>query len=405
MNRIFIVLLAALTFFSCKKETSTEPSIQLTSGSTNQTVYADQTSTGAGQQVKFSTQGPWHAEVSESIASKADSTIDWMTLSQTSGDAAGEYTLDITLSINYSGEDRTAVIRIICGESVITITIVQKGTTESGETPLPDPKAGKVAKEIITYGDDVAGTIDTHVWFENDAEGRITQVTYSDEEEPEARIQQTFVYGADTLTMTSYDYETYVDSDGNSTTQTITTTASFLMSNGRLTEEVPNSEDTPLSSWSYNDAGYLTRYVMPGAYTESTLTPDGSSSTSVTEYYTTNIDYTWERGCPVRVTATSSLTSMDSDDWTATCEFGIQPTGVSNFDMFSALLESGDWGMTFGLAGLRPAFLPTYIELTTQEGEQQKATFRYEFDSDGSVTKVYRDLNEEGELLIMEIIY
>ena len=81
MNRIFIVLLAALTFFSCKKETSTEPSIQLTSGSTNQTVYADQTSTGAGQQVKFSTQGPWHAEVSESIASKADSTIDWVTLS------------------------------------------------------------------------------------------------------------------------------------------------------------------------------------------------------------------------------------------------------------------------------------------------------------------------------------
>ena len=404
MNRIFIVLLAALTFFSCKKETSTEPSIHLTSGSTNQTVYADQTSTGAGQQVKFSTQGPWHAEVSESIASKADSTIDWVTLSQTSGDAAGEYTLDITLSINYSGEDRMAVIRIICGESVITITIVQKGTTESGETPLPDPKAGKVAKEIITYGEEVAGTIDTHVWFENDAEGRITQVTYSDEEEPEARIQQTFVYGADTLTMTSYDYETYVDSDGNSTTQTITTTASYLMSNGRLTAEVPNSEDTPLASWSYNDAGYLTRFVIPGAYTDGTLTPDGDP-TSVTKYYTTNIDYTWEKGCPVSITTSSSISSMESDDWTATCEFGTQPAGVSNFDMFSALLESGDWSMAFGLAGLRPAFLPTNAELTTQEGERQTAVFRYEFDNDGSVTKVYRDLNGAGEILIMEIIY
>ena len=96
---------------------------------------------------------------------------------------------------------------------------------------------------------------------------------------------------------------------------------------------------------------------------------------------------------------------MESDDWTATCEFGTQPAGVSNFDMFSALLESGDWSMAFGLAGLRPAFLPTNAELTTQEGERQTAVFRYEFDNDGSVTKVYRDLNGAGEILIMEIIY
>lgn len=403
MKKILTLLAAALTLFSCQEKTPTEPAIRVTSGSTNQTVYADQTTSATDQQVKFATQGPWRAEVSE--ATKAESAVDWVTLSQTSGDAAGEYTLDITLSVNYTGADRTAVIRIICGESVITITIVQKGVTESGEAPVPDPGADKAVTEIISYGSAAAGTIDSHVWFENDAQGRITKVTYSDAEEPEPRVQQVFVYGVDTLTMTMYDYETYVDSDGNYATKAVATTTAYLMSNGRLTEEVPSEPNVPLSTWTYNAAGYLTRYVQPGAYTESSLSPEGDSTITTTTYYTTNFDYTWENGCPVKVSTTSNLSTSEPDDWTATSEFTTQPSGVSNMDMFSALLESGDWGMIYGSAGLKSSFLPSKSLFTPSSGEQQTATFRYEFDSEGSVTKVYRNLDGAGEALLMELVY
>lgn len=58
MKKIFTLLAAALTLFSCQEKTPTEPAIRVTSGSTNQTVYADQTTSATDQQVKFATQGP-----------------------------------------------------------------------------------------------------------------------------------------------------------------------------------------------------------------------------------------------------------------------------------------------------------------------------------------------------------
>lgn len=403
MKKLFTLLVAAFTLFSCQEKTATEPAIRVTSGSTNQTVYADQTTTATDQQVKFATQGPWHAEVSE--ATKAESAVDWVTLSQTSGDAAGEYTLDITLSVNYTGADRTAVIRIVCGESVITITIVQKGVTESGEAPVPDPGAGKAVTEVITYGSALSGSLDGHAWFEVDAQGRVTKVTYADTEDPEPQVQQVWVYGVDTLTQTLYEYETTTDVDGNTTTHMVTHTAAYLMSNGRLTEEVPTKPNVPLATWSYDDAGYLTRYAQPGEYSESTASSDGDSTITTTTYFTTNYDYTWENGCPVTVTITSDLSEADPDNWSATSEFGTQRSGASNLDLFSALLESGDWSMVYGVAGHMSAYLPTQIVVNPDSSEQQTATFRYEFDSEGSVTKVYRTLNGGSEELLMELVY
>ena len=52
-----------------------------------------------------------------------------------SGDA-GSHTINIKLDLNYTGEDRIAKINIIAGESTITITVEQKGTTNNGKTPI-----------------------------------------------------------------------------------------------------------------------------------------------------------------------------------------------------------------------------------------------------------------------------
>lgn len=121
----------ALAACSDKKE-SPKDSIEITNGSAVQTIYADQTSVNDGQGISFKTSGPWYTEVRE--ISRTATQPDWITLSQTSGDAAGEYTIQITLGLNNSGKDREAEIRIICGQSVITISIKQKGSTEEGKT-------------------------------------------------------------------------------------------------------------------------------------------------------------------------------------------------------------------------------------------------------------------------------
>ena len=51
------------------------------------------------------------------------------------GDAAGDYTIQVVLGVNGTGEDRSATITITCGTTTITITVTQKGTTEDGKVP------------------------------------------------------------------------------------------------------------------------------------------------------------------------------------------------------------------------------------------------------------------------------
>ena len=95
---------------------------------TEQVVYANDKS-GKNEGIKFTAQGPWKAEVKE-VSTKADAavapTVDWLALSQYSGDKAGDYTITLTLKQNFTGKTRKAEICIICGDTVITITIEQK---------------------------------------------------------------------------------------------------------------------------------------------------------------------------------------------------------------------------------------------------------------------------------------
>jgi len=92
---------------------------------TEQVVYANDKS-GKNEGIKFTAQGPWKAEVKE-VSTKAYAeaapTVDWLALSQYSGDKAGDYTITLTLKQNFTGKTRKAEIRIICGDTVITITI------------------------------------------------------------------------------------------------------------------------------------------------------------------------------------------------------------------------------------------------------------------------------------------
>lgn len=176
MKKLLGVLMAVCMFIACEDKDNGDPkdTIEVTSGSTTQTIYANQTTADEGQGVTFTTSGPWTSEVRDITDSRAGGQLDWVMLSQTSGDAAGEYTLVITLGMNQTGKDRKAEIRIICGATVITIIVEQKGTTEDGKVL----KLVQSVEYVPDYSSLEEYPYDSHrdYVFKYDQQGRIVEL-------------------------------------------------------------------------------------------------------------------------------------------------------------------------------------------------------------------------------------
>lgn len=150
MKRILLMMLAICTLASCSKDNGDDmpKNIEVTGGNTTQEVFADNTQGKEG--VKFTTTGAWTSSI---VATTKADTPDWVSIDPASGDKAGNYTINITLTPNYTGDNRKAEIKISCGGTTITITVEQKGLTESGNQPQP------TAGYITTAGKITGGEI------------------------------------------------------------------------------------------------------------------------------------------------------------------------------------------------------------------------------------------------------
>jgi uncharacterized protein (TIGR02145 family) len=115
-----------------------------------QTAFADETGGSGG--VTFVASAAWTSSITESATAKAAmgglttksaraETDSWVSIDPNHGDAAGRYTIIITLKPNYTGSDRSATVTISCNGTDITVSVSQKGTTEDGEVP-EDPNDG-----------------------------------------------------------------------------------------------------------------------------------------------------------------------------------------------------------------------------------------------------------------------
>lgn len=213
--------------------------------STTQTIYADETDVNSGQGITFTTTGAWRAEVEEVAEENASATLraatraaDWVTLSQTSGDAAGEYTITISIAVNDTGKDRKAVIRIICGDAVITITIEQSARTEEGELPggeEPDTPAFTYTEQVasIVWADDNPDNDESMSWeFQYDTQGRITRFLLSE------------ISGTDTYT---YDYALAYSADGKQI---------------EMTERTPEGDINYAYTLQLGENGYVSSYEV-----------------------------------------------------------------------------------------------------------------------------------------------
>ena len=79
-----------------------------------------------GQSVTFTTEGAWTSVINTTRADE-----EWVSITPDHGDAAGTYTITITLTPNETSEERYAEIVIRCGEHTIKITITQGAATDT----------------------------------------------------------------------------------------------------------------------------------------------------------------------------------------------------------------------------------------------------------------------------------
>ncbi len=150
--------------------------------------------------VTFSTQDAWTATITETRAEAPD----WISISPDHGEAAGSYTVQITLQPNTGADPRMAIITIQCGSSQIEIAITQKASAggDGDQERMPN---GRLTR--ITLYDE--GELESITLFAYTEENRLSSVkTYGDETLTEPVETWEFVYqDNNNMTITEKHYD------------------------------------------------------------------------------------------------------------------------------------------------------------------------------------------------------
>lgn len=221
-----------------------------------QTVGADDTQGKSG--VTFTTEAAWTAAITQTRAG----TPDWISISPDHGDAAGTYTLRITLTPNGSEEERTATITIECGNSTVPITLTQEGT-DNPITPVPNSRISRIECDVMnnyspSHGED--RMIYTYRFMYDDA-GRVIAYLLDrtpEDETDEAEETVTFNY-ADATTLNINITNTTVAPEYANTSYTVTLDAA-----GRAIEAHNDNYSSAYWTFVYNEDGYCTEYTQSG---------------------------------------------------------------------------------------------------------------------------------------------
>jgi hypothetical protein len=167
LTMVLVSLFTVVVFCSCSKDEKDDQPESITvqdNATLTQTVFADQTQ--GTHSISFTTTGAWTSD-----------SLDWISIKPNKGENAGSYTVNITLSQNTTGADRTAVITITCGNSNIKINVTQKGTKQDGTIPkkIYLPKRIYGAAERTNKLDGTVEEIEWSISFEYDTQNRLTK--------------------------------------------------------------------------------------------------------------------------------------------------------------------------------------------------------------------------------------
>lgn len=406
------MLLAVLAAFvySCVESSGELGGVVITSGNTSYNVGAEDKTVG---EITFTTDGPWTSKV-EDVTSQSGSktTASWVVLDPTSGDTEGLYTMTVTVEPNKTDKARSADIYIICGSSQKKIKVTQAG--KGGEVLPPSPQpvkeirmqesplfrsgAEKSVRQRSGYrpmyaglGTKAGGLVSA--WLTTDAKGRVTK-----QESLHDGVRKTdcdFVYGANDMIMTGYDYESGI----GGVPYTITSYYDYDSENSMILRCVSNSEGEDLSSWKYSADNYLDEYVMHGVYEEGSASSKAGSFVDVFTSY----NYTWSLGLFNYLKIACDFTPLAYSD-SFMLEYLPAVSGISNIDLNNLLLSGSNWSTVYKMSGNISERLIGKVILDTKEGDRRSVSFDYDFNSNGCVSKVYAVENGSRNLML-ELVY
>lgn len=142
ITSIFYLLMICIAISSCNSGENTPSNITVTNPEELNQVFSSGENNGT---IHFEAQNDWSASVS--ATSRADE--NWIDINPKSGKAGKNQVINITMSENATGENRTATITITCGNNTITISVSQSSSTEGGGNINKD-KA--MITQITAYG-------------------------------------------------------------------------------------------------------------------------------------------------------------------------------------------------------------------------------------------------------------
>lgn len=393
-----MMILPMLFLASCSDDDGGKSTIIISDNQKNQTAFADDVEKG----ITFTATEAWRTNV-DYTQTKADaSTEQWVTLDPPSGDA-GEVTIKVALKTNTTGKDRTATVHIISGSTTITVTISQKGLTEEGNIPEevePDPANVRQVASMEYY----EGTEKDVTNFTYDENGRVKEYVSYRSDIPVWKAVHEYQNNRIIAKIESDD-DGYMESG----------TATYTLENNRVVLAVPDADEKLTQSWKYDNAGNMTQY----AYVTCNDFDSSDGSSGGREYGLDQTDYTWSGNIITQARTTYDVGDKDSEYLAYKFEYYEE----SEVKLLPASLDLGFFLEEFVLSemtlfkytGNTLGKAVKKITVTGDSGNENGngvSTYRYEVDSKGYITKIYRAWEPAdetkpsiGEYLLYEITY
>lgn len=372
LKDLLLLVIAVIALAACENEPIDNKALTITDGKSEYSIGAsEQTVT-----ISFTTTDKWEAVVEDISEGTENTAADWISLSQAKGNEAGDYTIKITAARN-SGTSRSALVSLVCKETIKIITIKQAG--QSG---------GTVAKEIRFYSNGqsystqmlspkrfsrpvIAGTKSNgynSIFLQTDSKNRVTKATNEAQ-----KVVMEFFYDTDIVTVNSnYDDDII--------------TSVYEYKDGRITKAIDEgNKDT----FKYTTDGYLKEYKTQDFVMDENKRP---------VFFDIFYEYTWSDGCFTKLNNYSTGNIYGDFNEQHTLEFLPDVSGISNICLSNILIDCDIWSI-YRLAGKSCDRL---ISKMTRNGET--TTYSYTFNGSGAVEKVNISNPTEGNTTI-EIIY
>lgn len=408
-----IIPVLCLLFVSCS-DNEENKSIQVTDGQQlTQEVFADETQ--SQQAVSFTTTAAWKSSITTGAPTRAGG-AGWISIDPDHGDAAGTYTISITLTPNLTGSDRTAEIRILCAGEEIVISVSQKATKKDGTTPATVRLVKRIEEynewsDVDDKGNMISGIETETTTFQYDSEGRLVKYEYKYQEFDEPHYS-TFSYpAAGSITVKTVDYERDRNGDGVIDEQDYVTYTATVNGNGYIVSISANGvdEEDEGSRMTYDAGGYLIKWEELYQRGEGSPSPMRKSRKAVTRNevavlandYTV---YTWQDGnlkkSVERYKEGTTDRERDIYSFTYTSRVPNMPCSID----LAWLVCEGEL-MPLGWLGKSPACLPDTEIYSDPSLDGYTTCYRYVKDAEGYVTAIYETEENSDEFLRWRIWY